>query len=67
MSSLHKDMRWHDNITNNHILMNVVVDSIKTLITIRQKLRWAGHLFSMGDDRMPKASLKENGITVVPL
>jgi hypothetical protein len=47
--------RWHRQ-TNEHIAASCDIQQIPALIS-RARMRWAGHLCRMGDDRLPKRIL----------
>ena len=46
-------VKWQDMIPNTEILSRCGMTGIEAFI-IRHRLRWAGHVMRMGDDRLPK-------------
>ena len=49
-------IKWQDRITNAEVLGRSQSKSIETLL-IESQLRWAGHVWRMGDERIPKQLL----------
>ncbi|XP_076065245.1 uncharacterized protein LOC143039257 [Oratosquilla oratoria] len=49
-------IKWQDRVTNNEVLLRARTESIEATIT-RHRLRWAGHLARMHDNRLPKQVL----------
>jgi len=46
-------IRWQDKVTNTEVLAHANLPSMYTLLRQR-RLRWLGHVYRMGDGRIPK-------------
>ena len=50
------NIHWSDYVTNVEVLEQAEITSIEAML-LKSQLRWAGHVFRMGDHRLPKIAL----------